>query len=178
MVAADLAVLQLAAPPGAAKSMMAWNCLIYVVMPDSQTFPQAKEDAALADREAARGEGSDLSSGVGRTTLSTYVCLLYYSLRPAATFDALDSYWPGAGGMLVKFGTEGGDHRVQVACSVLQACSGSAEKWRENRLHEPTPIDIEELARVDALDTVSAAEGARGRRGVPRVPAGVGLGRG
>ena len=131
------------------ESMMAWNCLIYVVMPDSQTFPQAKK-MLRSPIEKQLAASSDLSSGVGRTTLSTYVCLLYYSLRPAATFDALDSYWPKyVAGMLVKFGTEGGDHRVQVACSVLQSLFGSVEKWRENRLHEPAPIDIEELARVD-----------------------------
>jgi hypothetical protein len=132
------------------ESMMAWNCLIYVVMPDAHTFPQAKK-MLRSPIEKQLAASSDLSSGVGRTTLSTYVCLLYYSLRPAATLDALDSYWPKyVAGMLVRFGTEGGDHRVHVACSVLQSLFRSSEVWREGRLHEPAPIEIEELPRVDA----------------------------
>jgi hypothetical protein len=131
------------------ETMKAWNCLIYVVMPDAQTFTQAKK-MLRSPIEKQLAASADVSNGLGRTALSTYVCLLYYSLRPGSTFAAIDMYWGRyVSGMLTSFGTEGGDHRLDVACSILQGLFQSMEKWRENRVHEPAPFEIEELARLD-----------------------------
>jgi hypothetical protein len=128
----------------------AWKRFIFAVMPDKHTISQVRkmlrspfQDALLNQRE--------LQQGPGRTMMSGYLCLLYYSLRPGASFEDLDMYWTEyVSQILVNFASvkRNGQH-LYCASSILQSLFQSSEKWNENRANSSQAFEIDELSRLD-----------------------------
>jgi Rap1-interacting factor 1 N terminal len=132
------------------ETYVAWKRFIFAVMPDKQTISQVRrmlrspfQDALLNQRE--------LQQGPGRTMMSGYLCLLYYALRPGATFEDLDIYWTEyVSPILVNFTSvkRNGQH-LYCASSIVQSLFQSSEKWDENRANSPQAFEIDELPRLD-----------------------------
>src|ERR1700753_2862632 len=112
----------------------------------------------------------DFSAGVGRRILSTYYCLLYYSLRPMSTFEQIDIYWEEyVEHILLKFRLQGtptessgkkqdGKTKSDIlehqhlyhSCLILQNLFQSGCKWTETRAIDSAPFQIDELPQLDS----------------------------
>ncbi|KAF2670678.1 hypothetical protein BT63DRAFT_424614 [Microthyrium microscopicum] len=128
---------------------MAWNRLIFAVMPESKTMP-AVQGMLKAPVVANLMKERDFVKGVGRTVMSTYFCLLYYSLRPTPRFEQLDHYWDDyVASVLSEFGPKSPDNFF-YGCSILQSLFRLKKVWNENRANEEPPLfDVDELPSIE-----------------------------
>jgi hypothetical protein len=102
------------------ETTLAWRKLIFACMPDMQTI-KAVRNLLKAPIEAHLKKEQDFTKGLGKFAMSTYFCLLHYSLRPGVSYEQMDSYWDEyVAQMLSKFVSRSGDN-VYYACSILQA---------------------------------------------------------
>jgi hypothetical protein len=144
----------------------AWTRLVFATMPDASTIPEARR-LLRAPIESMVVASRDFTAGVGRRILSTYYCLLYYSLRPTSTFEQLDVYWQEyVEHIMFKFKLQGGKpeskdqsnksksdviqhQQLYHAGLILQTLLQSSCKWNDKRAVEPTLFQIDELVQLD-----------------------------
>jgi hypothetical protein len=133
------------------ESNLAWNRFVFAANLDQPSLPQVRALLrAPLEAQIAQNREGDFSRGMGRSVLSSYVCLLYYSLRPGTSSAQLDIFWEDyVVHTLTMFTGKTGDH-IYYACSILQSLFQPSERWTENRANEePLHIDIEELPQLD-----------------------------
>jgi Rap1-interacting factor 1 N terminal len=132
------------------ESNLAWNRFIFAANLDQPSLPQVRALLrAPLEAQIAQSREGDFSRGVDRSVLSSYVCLLYYSLRPGTSSAQLDIYWKDyVTHTLTMFLGKTGDH-FYYACSILRSLFEPSERWAENRANEePLHIDLEELPQL------------------------------
>lgn len=86
--------------------------------------------------------------------VSGYVTLLYYALRPTATFDQLDRYWTefvaGFWNPLIHSSTA---HHATTACRVVSALlDGSRKPWNEHRALDLRPQYMIQRGELPLID--------------------------
>jgi Rap1-interacting factor 1 N terminal len=128
----------------------AWKRFIFAVMPDKLTLTRVRKMLRSPFQDSIVNQ-RELQQGLGRTMMSGYLCLLYYALRPNATFEDLDHNWNDyVLEILIHFPSakRGGQH-LQCAALILQSLFQSQEKWNENRANSLLAFEIDELPRID-----------------------------
>lgn len=132
------------------EAFTAWKRCIYAVMPDRATQENVRRMLRHPFVDGLPNQ-KELQQGLGRSMMSGYLCLLYYSLRPTTTFDCLDLYWDDyviAVLNLFVLKKSNGQH-LYCSASILQALFQSTEKWNEERANSIQPFEIDELCRLD-----------------------------
>ncbi|KAK0882873.1 hypothetical protein LTR87_003314 [Friedmanniomyces endolithicus] len=130
---------------------LAWNKLVFVVMPDAST-PRILLDMLKIPVTSGldRRANDDHTKQARQFALNTYFNLLHYALRPGLGHEELDVAWdvfvdPVLSG-LVKTNSYG----RQLASDVLRGlCSASPGVWNANAANEPQAIQPEQLPRLD-----------------------------
>ncbi|KAK0274735.1 hypothetical protein LTR35_011518 [Friedmanniomyces endolithicus] len=130
---------------------LAWNKLIFVVMPDAST-PRILLDMLKIPVTSGldRRANDDHTKQARQFALNTYLHLLHYALRPGLSHEELDVAWdvfvdPVLSG-LVKMNSYG----CQLASDVLRGlCSTSPGIWNVNAANEPQAKQPEQLPRLD-----------------------------
>ncbi|KAK1051328.1 hypothetical protein LTR74_016836 [Friedmanniomyces endolithicus] len=130
---------------------LAWNKLVFVVMPDAST-PRILLDMLKIPVTSGldRRANDDHTKQARQFALNTYFNLLHYALRPGLGHEELDVAWdvfvdPVLSG-LVKTNSYG----RQLASDVIRGlCSASPGIWNVNAANEPQAIQPEQLSRLD-----------------------------
>lgn len=139
---------------------LAWSRLVYSTKLDESTRVQMIKmllqplNAQIKRRSRGRGAKEARKSAI------TSVCnLLYYSMRPMASFEQLDLYWdeyvtPLIGSLLTALPTGDPDtvsEDARQACAILGALlnANGPVNWYETRATEAEPIHADELPGLD-----------------------------
>jgi hypothetical protein len=134
------------------QATLAWNKLVFVIMPNSST-PQSKMNLLpqLMMSAMEKQNKDKITKHFRQYALDSYCNLLHYGLRPGLSAEELDNAWesfvqPVLSG-LVKTAGEG----RHTACRVLHGLlNGNTGVWNGNAALDPTPIKPEELPKLDA----------------------------
>lgn len=133
------------------QSHLAWNRLVFVVMPDASTSRNMFDMLKIPVTNAMDKRGSDKHSKITRdSALSSYYNLLHYSLRPGLSFEELDRSWdayvePVLKGMLRA---NSGRHLARgVLYGLFTASSGL---WNFHAANEPMTMKRGDLPKLDS----------------------------
>ncbi|KXL41544.1 MAG: hypothetical protein FE78DRAFT_545242 [Acidomyces sp. 'richmondensis'] len=133
------------------QSHIAWNKLVFTVMPDASTSKNMFDMLKIPITNAMDKRGSDRHSKIMRNSaLCSYYNLLHYSLRPGLSFEELDRGWdayvePVLKGMLRA---NSGRH---IACGVLYGLfTASSGLWNVNAANESMAMKRGDLPKLDS----------------------------
>jgi hypothetical protein len=141
-----------------ATALLAWNKLVFSENPSLTTPPIFRNILRVPIRQQLkRQKDGDFSKSVGHVALSSYCTLLYYSLRPDASFEHLNLYWDEyVADVLTDICVNSKKH-AEAGCRILTALLTSEEVWDENRANQikkknchPWDFEVRELPRLDA----------------------------
>jgi len=134
-----------------AAARFAWIRYIFCVYPslsteiNDQSILLKPVNAYFVDMKS-----TDFSTESAQASLSMYLGLLYYSLRPNVSFEHSDLYWNRyVRATLDAFSSKSREHS-QLACQILTSLLTSSAVWRETRAFEDSNFQIEELPRLDS----------------------------
>ena len=126
----------------------AWNYLIFVINPSSDTGPQMLtmlQQPIMAQLKATYKANTKHAESAKQSARASYVTLLYYSFRPGSTPETYDRFWK-------EYLTRLKDQpNSNFAFEVLTYLLGGQTQnmWNYNRICEPSPIQAEELPHLD-----------------------------
>ena len=131
---------------------VAWNRLVFAINPDTSTGQAMVKMlrqplVSQLDRRAVDKH----SKQAGQVVLASYCNLLYYALKPSATYYQLDVFWTQYIAQVFTIGFLSSSANLNTGCQILITLLGDAQirAWDENRANDPSPIRPEELPRVD-----------------------------
>jgi hypothetical protein len=131
------------------ETTLAWRKLIFACMPDMHTI-KAVRNLLKAPIEALLKKEQDFTKGLGKSAMSTYFCLLHYSLRPGVSYEQLDSYWEEyVAQLLTKFVSRSGEN-VYYACSILQSLFRLRAGSKTIKNGEEPQFDFDEPPTLEA----------------------------
>ncbi|KAF2398764.1 hypothetical protein EJ06DRAFT_583400 [Trichodelitschia bisporula] len=118
------------------QTFQAWNRFIFVTKPDLSTpqfirsslrIPFPSEFFKQSGPEGSNWEADDTSMVLG-----SYTYLLYYALRPTASFEQLDFYWQHYVANIVAVWEPGGDQHLDNICTILACLFRSSSDWTDS----------------------------------------------
>ena len=132
---------------------IAWNRLVFAINPDlstGQTMIKMLRQPMIGQLE--RKTHDKLPNQARQMALASLCGLLYYSLRPTATFKQLDLYWDQYVAQVVGKSVLPSHADADHGCLVLAGLFDvtQAKLWNENRANESGTIKPEELPRLDS----------------------------
>nr|OQO15437.1 hypothetical protein B0A51_18243 [Rachicladosporium sp. CCFEE 5018] len=133
------------------KALVAWNKLVYAVMPDSSTAPAMLAMLRVPITSALDKHGNDPVAREQREwALKCFNNLLHYALRPTATHAELDTAWDmyvdETLSKLIKASSRGRGKVCRILHGLMSVNTGT---WNESAAFQATPIDAENLPRLD-----------------------------
>lgn len=133
-------------------AMTAWNRLVFVVEPDTSTAPQMIKMLRQPIITQLNRKGNDKHSKQSKhIAQSSYCNLLYYALRPSATYAQLDLYWDSYIDKVLPESFTSTKRDVDRSCEILAALLHNEQPrtWDENRANVSGFIKPDELPSVD-----------------------------
>jgi hypothetical protein len=130
----------------------AWGRLIFAENLSVSTLPHFRKALRTpVEQQLKRQKDGDFSRGLAQVALSSYCTLLYYALRPDASFAHLDLYWDEyVFQIMTDLCTQSRNH-AELGSNILMSLFESEAVWTENRANEePWNVGIEELPRLDS----------------------------
>jgi Rap1-interacting factor 1 N terminal len=130
----------------------AWNKLVYVAQPYGETRSFLTKMLMKPLLVQMERPSSEKHSKTTRTcAFASYCNLLYYALKPAASFGHNDAVWDEYIVPLFKMPFLSSEQNSDSACRVLIALfwRGKLSLWKETRALDATPIEPEELPLLD-----------------------------
>jgi hypothetical protein len=130
---------------------IAWNKLVFAVMPDSSTSDNFRSMLKVPILVGLKTRVKDKHTQVQRTlAMESYCNLVYYALRPGLSHDEVDKAWAlyidEVLGLVARYSSRG----LQFTCNVLQGLfSRGDEVWNVNAANEPRAIKPEDLPRLE-----------------------------
>jgi hypothetical protein len=130
---------------------IAWNRLVFSVMPDSSTSDSFRAMLKVPIEVGLKIRVKDKHSQVQRALAMESFCnLVHYAMRPGLSHDEIDAAWnmyiDGVLGPVASFSSRGS----QFTCNVLQGLFSRSESvWNINAANEPRAIKPEDLARLE-----------------------------
>ncbi|KAJ9640468.1 hypothetical protein H2199_006007 [Coniosporium tulheliwenetii] len=136
-------------PHTKAQAVIAWNRLVYVVLPGPSTdrhLLQTLRHPVVSHLDRARH--AQRPQRARKAAMSIYSNLLYYAFRPQSSREQLDLCWDEyVFQVLIKIVNT---KEADFACRILAALAGSqARTWNEERATVAASVTLEELPRVD-----------------------------
>ncbi|KAK6431464.1 hypothetical protein LTR95_012377, partial [Oleoguttula sp. CCFEE 5521] len=133
------------------KALVAWNKLVYAVMPDSSTAPAMLAMLKVPITSALDKHGNDPVAREQREwAMKCFNNLLHYALRPTATHAELDTAWDmyvdETLSKLIKASSRGRSKVCRILHGLMSVNTGT---WNESAAFQATPIDAENLPRLD-----------------------------
>jgi Rap1-interacting factor 1 N terminal len=130
----------------------AWNKLVFVSRPYESTKSYLTEmlmKPILAQLERPCNE--KLPKSTRNSAFSSYCNLLYYALKPAASFKQYDAVWEEYIAPAFKEPFLSNGHNSDRACRILGALfwRDKVSSWRESRALDVAPVEPEELPLLD-----------------------------
>ncbi|KAK0327423.1 hypothetical protein LTR82_000938 [Friedmanniomyces endolithicus] len=130
---------------------LAWNKLVFVVMPDAST-PRILLDMLRIPVTSGldRRANDDHTKQARQFALNTYFNLLHYALRPGLGHEELDVAWDVFVDLVLSGLVKTNSYGRQLASDVIRGlCSASPGIWNVNAANEPQAIQPEQLPRLD-----------------------------
>ena len=131
---------------------VAWNRLIFAVDLDTSTSTSMakmlRQPVVSQLERRASEKNSKLSKQIAR---SSYCTLLYYALRPTATYAQLDQYWDLYVCQILPSCFTASKNDINHACNILSALfsgNGKPKVWEENRANNGL-VGSEDLPCLD-----------------------------
>lgn len=136
-------------PHSKAQAVIAWNRLVYVVLPGPSTdrhLLQTLRHPVVSHLE--RAKHVQRPQRARKAAMSIYSNLLYYAFRPQSSREQLDLCWDEyVFQILIKLVNT---KEANFACQILAALLGSqARTWNEERATTAASVTLDELPRVD-----------------------------
>lgn len=128
---------------------IAWNRLVFSVMPDSTTTETMRSMLKVPIVNALEKKGNDKQSQqLRQLALDSYCNLLHYALRPELSHDELDMAWDMYVGpvLALMVSSRGRLNACRTLHGLLARSGGS---WNVNAVNEPEAIKPEELPGLD-----------------------------
>lgn len=131
---------------------LAWNRLVYVVMPDASTSKPMISMLKVPICVGLDKRGKDKHSRTLRQiALDSYNMLLHYALRPSLSHDELDLFWDAYIETIIpdmaKSSMKGRITACRILCGLFS--SNGIGIWNENAANESASISPEDLPRLD-----------------------------
>ena len=131
----------------------AWNKLVYIARPyeGAKSFlTKMLIKPILVQLERPNNERQ--SKSTRNSAFSSYCNLLYYALRPSASFSQCDAVWDEYLVPAFKRPFLSSEHNSDRACRILMALfwREKVSPWRESRALDAAPIEPEELPLLDS----------------------------
>lgn len=132
---------------------IAWNRLVFTVMPDSTTTETMRSMLKVPIVNALEKRGNDKHSHQLRQfALDSYCNLLHYALRPELSHEDLDMAWDMYVSPVLALMAKSSSRGQLNACRILHGLlekSGGNGSWNANAVNESEAIKPEELPRLD-----------------------------
>jgi Rap1-interacting factor 1 N terminal len=130
----------------------AWNKLIYVVRPyEGPTSYLTKMLMKPITVQLDRPSSEKQSKNTRNAAFAAYCNLLYYALKPSASFSQCDAVWDEYLVSAFKPSFLSSEQNSDRACRILSALfwRENVSPWRENRALDAAVIEPEELPLLD-----------------------------
>ncbi|KAI9708614.1 MAG: hypothetical protein M1820_003832 [Bogoriella megaspora] len=132
---------------------IAWNRFVFAIRPDRTTSAELVNLLLRPIKtQLETNPPNEENARLQRAAWSSYCNLLYYSLRPSATAQELDTFWDayisnGLSGLASK-----GNDQNMWASAILRALfdNSSDTAWDENRISMSKPVMHSDLAGINA----------------------------
>jgi Rap1-interacting factor 1 N terminal len=130
----------------------AWNKLVYIIDPGESTKPYLMKlllKPVLVQLERPNNENP--SKHTRKSACASYCNLLYYTLRPSASFKYYDSLWEDYVLPSFRESVLSNEHNSDLACRILIAVfwKDKITPYRESRALDAGLIEPEELPLLD-----------------------------
>ena len=132
---------------------IAWNRLIFAINLDTSTSKSMakmlRQPIVSQLERRSNDKNSKMAKQIAR---SSYCTLLYYALRPSATYAQLDQYWDLYVCQILPSCLSAGKNDISYACDILSALfagNGKPKIWEDNRTNDG-PISLEDLPCLDS----------------------------
>ena len=134
------------------QATLAWNKLVFTVMPDSTTTRTMMDMLKIPICSGMDKRGVDKhSQQVRHYALGSYYNLLHYALRPGLTNEEHDAAWNTFVGPVVSGMTKSSGKGRYVACRIIHGVvGGSTGVWNANVAFDSSALTPEDLPRLDA----------------------------
>lgn len=130
---------------------IAWNRLVFSVMPDSTTTETMRSMLKVPIVNALEKKGNDKhSQQLRQLALDSYCNLLHYALRPELSHDELDMAWDMYVGPVLALMAQSSSRGQLNVCRTLHGLlARSSGNWNVNAVNESEAIKPEELPGLD-----------------------------
>ncbi|CAK3955960.1 Telomere length regulator rif1 [Lecanosticta acicola] len=130
---------------------IAWNKLVFAVMPDSSTAETMRSMLRVPISVAFDKRGNDrLSQQQRQIAMDSYCNLLHYGLRPSLSHEELDAAWDLYVDPILSSMAGSRSKGQHNACRILQGLFGKSNGvWNVNAALEREGIKPEDLPRLD-----------------------------
>ncbi|KAI9790870.1 MAG: hypothetical protein M1835_000672 [Candelina submexicana] len=131
---------------------IAWNRFIFAIgLGSDLRVPMMKLLRQPITGQLDRRANDSYSRKARIVAFASYCNLLYYSLRPASSFQHLDFFWEEYVSHVLQRSLARSEEDIKLGCQILIALLDSTQSkvWNENRANELAPVKPEELPRLD-----------------------------
>ncbi|TKA79425.1 hypothetical protein B0A55_03516 [Friedmanniomyces simplex] len=130
---------------------LAWNRLVFVVMPDASTTRSLLSMLKIPVTSGLDRRATDEHTKQARQfALDTFYNLLHYSLRPGLSHEELDVAWDTFVDPVLSGMVKSNSYGRQLACGIIRGlCSTNSGIWNVNAANEPEAMQSEDLPRLD-----------------------------
>jgi hypothetical protein len=129
-----------------------WCRLIFAENLSLSTLPHFRKALRTpVEQQLKRQKDGDFSQNLAQTALSSYCTLLYYALRPDASYAHLDLYWDEYVFQIMSDLCSQSRNHAELGSSILMSLFESEAVWNEQRANEePWNVGIDDLPRLDS----------------------------
>ena len=133
------------------QSTLAWNKLVFAIMPDSSTPKQTMTMLKLPICSGMDKRGTDkYSKQVRSFALNSYYNLLHYGLRPGLSNEELDNAWEAFVEPVLSSAVSSGGKGWFLTCHVLHGLlNGNSGVWNGEAAMQLDAIKPEDLPKLD-----------------------------
>jgi hypothetical protein len=133
------------------QATVAWNRLVFAVMPDSSTSPNMLSMLKTPIVSGLEKRGNDnFSKQIRHITLDCYSNLLYYAFRPGFESEQYDRVWEKIVEPVLTQMVQASPKGRQETCRILRGLlGGNAMIWNANVAFETPAVKPEDLPRLD-----------------------------
>ncbi|KAG8533212.1 uncharacterized protein KY384_001995 [Bacidia gigantensis] len=134
---------------------IAWSRLIFAVNVDSDTSPPMSKilkDAIAAQMGRYSKAGDKSAQKAKQFARNSYCSLIYYAMRPTASYEQLDRYWDLCVAQFIQQAFIETQPDVEYACGVVAALlrnDGQPRVWNENKANMNSLISPPDLPKID-----------------------------
>ncbi|KAK3632616.1 hypothetical protein LTR56_016224 [Elasticomyces elasticus] len=133
------------------QAYLAWNKLVFTVMPDSSTSRSMMRMLMVPPHTGLNTRKADKNAkAIHMIAQNTYHHLLHYSLRPGLSHEELDVAWDDFVEPTLSHMIEANAYGRQVVCEIVHGlCSSRSGTWNVNVANEAAEIQPSDLPRLD-----------------------------